>query len=120
MDEVGAETVLPLFEGASDVWRYGAGGLCGFGKKLSLEQAKLMAALLNEPTRKDPTLVLVPDMNDPESYGKFIESYLLVKQCGYSGKVAIAPLPEGSDPAMFSRTVLRNFITSAAELATEL
>lgn len=114
MDQVGDEPVLVLMEGASDVWRYGPGGVCGFGKTLSHDQARILADLA-----KGRPIILVPDANDPGAFDKFCDGMKLVLAAGHCGPYGLAPLPRGKDPATMSRTALRNLIRCAASIAVE-
>lgn len=109
IDEAASADVVVLVEGALDVWRYGPGAVSGFGKKLSRDQARILAAELN-----GRTLVLVPDANDPQAFDSFCDSGLLVREMGHTGKIGIAPLPVGSDPAKLSRERLRKLTAVAA------
>lgn len=112
IDEATDEAVVVLVEGVTDVWRYGKGAVSGLGKKLSAVQAQLLAERLG--TR---TLVLVPDMNDPEAFDCFCDNAARVKSEGYEGKIGIAPLPAGRDPASMTRPKLRSLVERAAALA---
>lgn len=97
-----------LFEGATDVWRYGPGGVSGFGKKLSPDQVRILTKRIG-----DRALTLVPDYNDPQSEGQFFESAARLREAGYRGAMAICPLPTGTDPATFDRATLQGMVAAA-------
>lgn len=112
LDEMGQSEAIVLVEGVTDVWRYGYGAVCGLGKKLSLDQGRLLA----EALRGRP-LVLMPDTNDPDALKGFCGSAKTVIEMGHSGPIGLAPLPGGVDPATMSRTYLRKLVEAVAREA---
>lgn len=112
IDYVKDSKYVVLVEGATDVWRYGYGAVCFFGKKASLEQATIMAKRLN-----NRPLVLIPDRNDPDSEAGFFDSASMIRNQGYSGPVGIVVVPDGLDPAKLSREQLHSMVEEAVESA---
>ena len=56
IDEAAAAPRVVLVEGCTDVWRYGPGAVCGFGKGLSATQVELLAqGLASAPSSSCPT-----------------------------------------------------------------
>lgn len=113
IDEQADEPHVVLVEGVTDVWRYGRGAVCGFGKKLSPHQAGMLAArLAGRP------LVLMADRNDPEAEEAFFQSAVAVVEAGHAGPVTAAPLPDGTDPGGLPTTYLRELAAAAARCAS--
>jgi len=109
IDEADVAPVVTLVEGVSDVWRVGHGAVSGLGKTLSPDQAQLLAGRL-----RGRPLVVVPDMDDPDSEIAFYKSAAAVIEAGHTGPVAVAPLPPGKDPADLDGQTLRRIIRLAA------
>lgn len=107
-----AAAVVALFEGCTDVWRYGPGGVSCLGKDVSPDQARLLAALA-----AGRPVVAVPDYDDPESEAKLFDGLAAVVAAGHTGPVGVCPLPAGTDPADHPRPRLRAMIAAAARSA---
>lgn len=95
-------------EGVTDVWRYGPGAVCRFGKKLTAAQLELALRL----TRGRP-VVVVPDANDPQAAGAALRDLTHLARAGYRGHAAVCPLPPGTDPARHPRPLLRDYVAAA-------
>lgn len=108
IDSLDAAPAGVMVEGVTDVWRYGPGAFCGFGKSLSAAQAELVAARL-----KDRPLVLVPDQDDPDSEPEFKKAAALCRRHGHTGDVLLARLPSGSDPGKLPAAELHRLVAAA-------
>lgn len=112
IDEQAGEPVVVLVEGVTDVWRYGRGAVCGFGKGLSQVQAEMLAGrLAGRP------LVLMADQDDPHSEAAFFQAGADVIAAGHAGPVGVAPLPKGTDPADNTTEFLRALAAEAVRAA---
>jgi len=111
-DEAKSSDVIVIVEGASDVWRYGPGAVCGFGKKLSNDQVRLIVEL-TENSRKP--IVMIPDANDKEAFDNFCAGMSQILDAGFSGHYGLVPLPRGKDPGSMTRPVLRAMVAHAAK-----
>lgn len=115
IDEAEKADTLVLLEGVIDVWRYGPGAVCGLGKGLSQDQAHLLASRL-----RDRPLVLVPDQDDPGSEPAFFRAASDLASCGYKGRISVAELPAGKDPADLDARTLRRIVRESATQAVQL
>ncbi len=101
-DQAATEPYLAAFEGVTDVWRYGPGGVCWFGHRPSRVQVgKMVTLLAGRP------LILVPDADDPDSPGMFGWAASHIRAAGHRGHIGVVGLPPGTDAAKFDRGVLR-------------
>lgn len=97
-----------IVEGVTDVWRYGPGAVCIFGKDASIEQIEKILYLIK--TKKPKRVYGIADGDDPQSYEKFstlcrkINSLILDSIC--------LPVccPQGRDPADLSKSEIENLI----------
>lgn len=108
IDEAEAEDIVVLVEGVTDVWRYGKGAVCGLGKGLSPDQVDLLCSRL-----RGRPLVLIPDANDPQSEGVFIQTARDLVAKGYNGRISLAPLKVGTDPADMDTGKLRGLVRAS-------
>lgn len=108
--------IIVLVEGVTDVWRYGSGAVCGFGKKFSPDQIRLILQLCGYPYKP---LVMVPDANDKDAFDNFCRSMGDILDAGYRGAYGLAPLPRGKDPGSMSRASLRALVQTASACALE-
>jgi len=112
IDEAEGEGILVYCEGVTDVWRYGPGAICSLGKDMSADQVSLLVS-----RGKTRPLVLVPDCDDPKSEEAFFKSAKALVQAGYQGKIGVAELPPGKDPASMPLRDLRFLVINAAASA---
>lgn len=112
LDQASDQRVIAVFEGFTDAWRYGLGGVASLGKTLSGKQCDLVTKHFN-----NRNVVFVPDMDEDNYESTFNEAKeteeLLVSR-GFSGKVSVCRLPVGKDPADLDQTSLRNMVYNAA------
>jgi len=109
VDQAANQDKLVLVEGVTDVWRYGPGAVCGFGKVLSETQIEVLASVAGSRP-----VVVIPDANDPESVGKMTVSALSMRRYGYAGSIGGVELPAGTDPGSSSTEFLRKAVNAAS------
>lgn len=106
---------VPLFEGVTDVWRWGFGGLGRFAKGLGHWQAKLCVERLS-----GRTLVLVADGNDPDAPGKCVTGATNLARAGFRGKIGLSVIPYGLDPSRLERAELAAVVARGADDAVSV
>jgi len=102
-------------EGVTDVWRYGPGAVCRFGKKLGPTQLELALRL----THGRP-VVFIPDANDPQAADAALRDLEHLARAGYRGHAALCPLAPGTDPARHPRPLLRGYVEAALRHAVAI
>jgi len=108
LDQAASSDKLVLVEGVTDVWRYGPGAVCGFGKVLSESQIQVLAE-----NSRDRSIVVVPDTNDPESVHKLTASAVNLRRYKYRGSIGGVCLPPDTDPGAATTEFLREAVNAA-------
>jgi len=115
LDRTKDSPYIVLVEGCTDVWRFGPGAVAQFGHDLSPHQAELVCKVIG-----DRPFVIMPDMDDPKSVDFFYKSAGRLRERGYKGVTAVAPLPKGKDPANLTRAKLHKIVQQSIEAARRL
>lgn len=109
LDRARQRKLAVVVEGPTDVWNVGFNGVGMLHKKLTGEQYRLLSSSFET----DGQIVLLPDMNDPEALPAAKESYHKLKAV-MPGRVALAMLPDGTDPGMFDTPTVWSIISRQA------
>lgn len=91
IDNIGNGPVY-VVEGVTDVWAIGDGAVAKFGKSLSPVQKNTL-----EAKAKGMDIILIPDMDDPQSLPTVIKEYSQLQELGVFNSVKISILSEGYD-----------------------
>lgn len=96
---------LVIVEGVTDVWRWGPGAVCLFGKDASLEQIEKILSLIK--TKKPKRVFGLADGDDPQSFGKFSQLCKKLNSLLLDSICTAVCCPQGKDPAELTRSEIR-------------
>lgn len=100
--------VIAIFEGVTDVWRFGPGGIAIFGKDLSTTQLSKIVSLIE--TYHIDRVVAIADGDDPQSYPKFCKIAKSINNALLRDICVCKVCPDGTDPADLTRHDLHKLV----------